>query len=80
METDDKNKGRRNFLKSGFTFAAGFGLLSLFGRKAKAESTGEKIKLLTPDGKLVEIDKTHIEKESKERASNTEVLNWMNKK
>jgi hypothetical protein len=80
MQTNDKNKERRNFLKSGFTFAAGFGLLSLFGKKSKADPAGEKIKLLTPDGKLVEIDRTHIEKESMERASNADVLNWMNKK
>jgi hypothetical protein len=74
MQKDD-NK-RRGFLKSMFTAAAGIGLVSLAGKKAKAES-GEKIKLLTPDGKLVEIDKTHIKSESPDRVSNSDVLNWM---
>ena len=79
MKKEKTMKERRGFLKSALAFGAGIGLLGMFGKKAKAES-GEKIKLLTPDGKLVEIDKTHIEKESNERASNTEVREWMNRK
>jgi hypothetical protein len=78
MQTTENNK-RRNFLKSLFRVSAGAGLVAIAGKTAKAE-TGEKLKLLTPDGKLVEIDRTHIEKESQERASNADVMNWMNKK
>jgi hypothetical protein len=77
MEKEDKKK-RRSFLKEMFTLGASLGLLGIAGKKAKAEPAGEKIKLLTPDGKLVEIDRAHIEKESTERASKTDVLNWMN--
>jgi hypothetical protein len=78
MQTDDTNK-RRSFLKSLFTVGVGAGLVAIAGKTAKAE-TSEKLKLLTPDGKLVEIDRVHVEKESPERASNADVLNWMNKK
>jgi hypothetical protein len=79
MGKDDK-KQRRSFLKSMFTLGAGLGLLSVAGKTAKAETAGEKIKLLTPDGKLVEIDRAQVEKESTERASNAEVIHWMNPK
>ncbi len=78
MQTENNNK-RRGFLKSMFTLGAGLGLISVTGKKAKAEP-GEKIKLLTPDGKLVEIDKNHIKSETPERASNNDVMSWMTKK
>ena len=35
----------------------------------------EKVKMLTPDGKLVEINPNHINSRSK--ASNQEILKWM---
>jgi hypothetical protein len=79
MQTDDNKKQRRSFLKSLFTLGAGAGLIAVTGGKAKAEAT-EKVKMLTPDGKLVEIDRSQIENESPERASNHEVKQWMNKK
>jgi len=79
MQKDDNNKQRRGFLKFLFAFGAGAGLLTLTGGKAKAEVT-EKVKMLTPDGKLVEIDRSQIENERPEVASNAEVLQWMNKK
>ena len=47
---------------------------SLFSKK---ETT--KIKMLTPDGKLVEVDKDVFDQISgKKKASNEEILNWMN--
>lgn len=47
---------------------------SLFSKK---ENT--KIKMLTPDGKLVEVDKEVFDQVSgKKKASNEEILNWMN--
>jgi hypothetical protein len=79
MQTEDNKKQRRNFLKSLFTLGAGAGLLAVTGVKSKAEGT-EKVKMLTPDGKLVEIDRSQIENESPERASNHEVMKWMDKK
>ncbi|MBI5858222.1 MAG: hypothetical protein HZB42_11325 [Sphingobacteriales bacterium] len=45
---------------------------SLFAEKK------EKIKMLTADGKLVEVDKTAFEQVSKKKkASNKEVYDWM---
>ena len=75
-----KDNPRRNFLKSAITFGAGIGLFSLFGKKAKARPS-DKVKMLTPDGKLVEIDRSQIEKEvTPTRASNQEVMDWMKPK
>ena len=38
----------------------------------------EKIKMLTPDGKLVEVDKAVFEQVSgRKKATNEEILNWM---
>ena len=45
---------------------------SLLGQKA------EKIKMLTPDGKLVEVDKSVIDRAStNKKASNKEIFDWM---
>ena len=59
---NDKFPSRRKFLKLGI--AAGAGALILGGNKVfssftdtDSKETGEKVKLLTPDGKLVEVDK-----------------------
>ena len=41
-------------------------------------SKTEKIKMLTPDGKLVEVDKAVFEEAArKKKASNKDIYNWM---
>jgi molybdopterin-containing oxidoreductase family iron-sulfur binding subunit len=66
-EKDENKSSRRGFLKLG----AGLGAAavastlgsSLFSLSATANSeTGEKVKVLTTDGQLIEIDKAYIEK------------------
>ena len=47
---------------------------SLFSKKESI-----KINMLTPDGKLVEVDKEVFDQVSgKKKASNQEILSWMN--
>ena len=41
-------------------------------------SKKEKVKMLTPDGKLVEIDKDILDAASKQKVTNKEILQWMN--
>ncbi|HLF33467.1 MAG TPA: 4Fe-4S dicluster domain-containing protein [Cyclobacteriaceae bacterium] len=64
MQGDEKQSSRRKFLgnslKIGTVLAAGNGSVSGADQKDKKE-TGEKIKVLTSDGKLIEIDKGHAE-------------------
>ncbi len=67
----DNNDSRRDFLKSsallGAGAIAGAGLLS--SCSSEPESTGEKIKLLTATGELVEVDPSQIKKVRKEKLS-----------
>lgn len=52
--------------------------LSLFTATDKKEAKPGMIKMLTADGKLVEIDKTVLEAASKKRKStNKEIYDWM---
>ena len=67
---------RRNFLKTSLIAGAVFGLFPPF--KNSSRKTSKKIKLLTPDGRLVEIDKSAIKNHIiSTRATDQEVLEWM---
>ena len=78
-EENNKMKSRRSFLKNALIAGAAAGIFSPFRNSKKNNS--EKIKLLTPDGKLVEIEKSAIKKEIvSTRATDNEVLEWMNSK
>ncbi len=39
--------------------------------------TKEKVKMLTADGKLVEIDKEVLEAATRQKVNNTQILQWM---
>ena len=41
-------------------------------------SRKEKVKMLTADGKLVEVDKAILDAASKQKVNNQEILQWMN--
>lgn len=65
MGDSNKNRNRRDFL-------------SLFFPGEKKTTDPEMVKMLTPDGKLVEVKKSIISKASDGRkVSNAEILNWM---
>ena len=79
MSSKEKNN-RRNFLRSILTAGSAIGLISPLKTNPKLESNN-KIKMLTADGKLVEIDKSVIEKNKElKRASDKEVFDWMRSK
>lgn len=53
--------------------------LSLFTASDKKEANTEVVKMLTADGKLVQIDKAVLEAASKkQRSTNKEIYEWMN--
>lgn len=70
---NEKTNSRRDFLKKGFLAAAAATAAPL---AAKAAAPREKVKMLTPDGKLVEVDKAVLDKASKKKVSNKEILDW----
>ena len=79
MLSKEKNN-RRNFLKSILTAGSAIGLLTPFKTNPKLKSNN-KIKMLTADGKLVEVDKSVIEKNKDlKRASDKEVFDWIGSK
>lgn len=64
------NLSRRKF------FIFGFSENQL--EKPSNVSTSEMIKMLTPDGKLVEVQREQIDRiANKQRATNSEILAWM---
>jgi len=60
--SEEDGKSRRRFIKYGLVAGAGSLLgASILSPKSKADdSSGEKVKLLSTDGQLVEVDKEHI--------------------
>ena len=51
---------------------------SLFGLKDANAAKSEMVKMLTADGKLVEIEKSVLENAAKnKKASNKEIFDWM---
>ena len=66
-KTEKGNTNRRNFLKLGLmssvTAVAGASLISnLAIQDEEVAESGEKMRLLTPDGKIVEVDATNVNK------------------
>lgn len=59
-----EEESRRNFLKMGLLGAAlsvtGFGLQKVFSSDNKSDGTEKKVKVMTTDGNLVEVDASHL--------------------
>jgi hypothetical protein len=72
----DNSNNRRKFLSLGLLGGAG-----LLSQKAAAmmpiEPEAEKVKMLTPDGKLVEVDQRVLDQVAeKTKAANTDIFDW----
>lgn len=76
MEEKDKNK-RRNLLALGLI--AGAGALTGAGiHKVISDTVGEKIKMITASGEVVEVDARHLpQKGTVTKVSNAELKKWM---
>ena len=52
--------------------------LSLFTQAGKKPTGTDKVKMLTPDGKLVEVDRTVLDAAAnRQKASNESIYEWM---
>ena len=72
-----KSTSRRSFFNKGI-LAGALVLLGIKSTKA-AEEDEEKIKLMTADGKLVEVPKKILPKSSGKVVSNKDLLKWVEK-
>jgi len=75
-KTSDTNSNRRKFLSLGLLGGAG-----LLSQKASAmlpiHPEEEKVSMLTPDGKLVEVPKQILDQiNDRKKAANQDILNW----
>ena len=65
-KTKKDGANRRNFLKLGLmssvSAVAGMSLVNNFSQEEEPKPSGEKIRLLTPDGKIVEVNADNINK------------------
>lgn len=68
-----KSTNRRDFLKKGLLAAAAATAAPLAG---EASPSGETVKMLTPDGKLVEVSKAALSKAPKKKVNAKEILEW----
>jgi hypothetical protein len=73
----EKNVDRKKFLTWGLGLASMLAVPSLlWGKSTKAK--GKPVKLLTPDGKLVQVDEKILEAaRQNKKASNKEIYDWM---
>jgi hypothetical protein len=82
----DEKSQRRNFFKAALVAAAGAVLAGVsqkttkeVAKRTSKNKQAKKIKMLTPDGKLVEIDESVYSQiaSTHQRVSNKEVQDWM---
>lgn len=75
-----KNESRREFLRKGFIKKALL-ISELTSNLQETEEPSEKIKMLAPDGSLVEVDATAITKsKSIKKASPEDIHHWIDTK
>lgn len=72
MKKEDKIKSRRNFVQEGLKLGAGL----IIGTKSIVDETSDKVKMLTSDGKIVEVRSSQIKK-STQPTKNEDILKWM---
>jgi hypothetical protein len=76
----DKSLSRKKFLSWGVGLTTLLAVPSaLFGKSTPKKTEGKPVKLLTPDGKLVQVDEKILEAaRTQKKVSNKEIYDWMN--
>ena len=75
MTSENKNQSRRKFISWGVASAA---VLAAFKFIKPAAKKTETVKMLTQEGKLVEVDIAALSA-SRKKISDTELQNWIKK-
>jgi len=76
MTADKQNSSRRKFVEWGLGALAAFSTIGLFFSRKKNKKT---VKLLTQDGRLVEVDEAFV-KSTGRRVDNKEIHTWVKNK
>ncbi len=76
MNTENKKQSRRKFIGWGLASAAVFSAVKFMLPSRK--KTQKTVKMLTQDGKLVEVDIAALPSRKK-KITNTELQNWIKK-
>ena len=67
---------RRGFFSKALKSVLAVGI-GASGLEANAQPVGKKVKLLTADGKLIEMDQEILDQKAiKQKSTNQDVLNW----
>jgi hypothetical protein len=74
MKDKKQNADRRKFLREGFKAGGAF----LAGLSKIDSSESEKVKIMTADGKVVEIEKRFLKKSNSSKTKNQDILDWIN--
>ena len=72
----NEKKGRRGFLRLLVAAGDGIGLIPAVKAQTLLEKK-EKVRMLTADGKIVEVEQTALKSAGSAPASNQDVMNWM---
>lgn len=77
MAMKETSSSRRDFLKKSLLAAAAATAAPL---AADAAPKGETVKMLTPDGNLVEVSKAALANAPKKKAKSKDILEWRTQK
>lgn len=78
MKIPGKPSSRKQFLLWGASLIGSVSVLRFFSKPKAIEKETETVKMLTADGKLVEVNKSALaSKTPGKKASNTDILAWM---
>ncbi len=79
MNSENKNPSRRRFIQLGVATAAVFSAFRfLTPRSGKKVRTGKTVKMLSQDGRLVEVEIAGLTSKKK-KITNKELQNWIRK-
>ena len=78
MDNDNNIQTRKNFIGQGITAAALLTALRFFVPEKKKKN--EKIKMLTQDGKLVEVDAEKLYAGRRNKITDEQLKTWVTKK
>ena len=77
MKKKKSEKSRREFLENGLAVGAGLTLGWTMMPSDGLNGDKEKVRLITKDGKVVEVDRRFLPKPSGKKLSNEELKDWL---